>query len=323
MRVVRHVRQALHFVSSVGVYLWRRCFQSSTPTVEIGNVIGEGTYGTVFCAVFKGKRVAVKVARAIETERVISQESELLQSIEAHKHVVSVVLTTTVNGLAAFILDFAETDMFAVVEKQKLSESNAISYFNEMVEAVNHVHGHDIAHLDIKLENWLLVKGVIKLSDFNLSKRIERNTWIQTKCGSYSYCAPEILRGRPYDAFVADVWSMGVCLFTMLCGFFPFVRADKSDWRFNTYFGKVDCIMTSLFELYKLKCDITPSVRLKVHGMLLSPQQRIHLESFSTPDEVGITIPDTPPRLWRTGNRYEILNDTPPTKGESLPSSAV
>ena len=40
-------------------------------------------------------------------------------------------------------------------------------------------------------------------------------------CGSKSYAAPEVLASRGYAGFAADMWSIGVCLFAMLSGFFP------------------------------------------------------------------------------------------------------
>lgn len=111
-----------------------------------------------------------------------------------------------------------------------------------LVNAIAHCHKCGVAHRDIKLENVLLnAASEVKLIDFGLSHQypvsstgqVDRSRPIEGFCGSKSYAAPEVLVGRAYDGFVADVWSLGVCVFGLLNGFFPVDEAKPSDWRFN------------------------------------------------------------------------------------------
>jgi len=139
-----------------------------------------------------------------------------------------------------------------VLERKGLSEDEAAPLLLQMVSGVHNAHMLGIAHRDLKLENALFAgkpgpSGVVKLIDWGLAHQHEVRLdgsvvreLVHSRCGSRSYMAPEVVvakekngrRGPGYDAFSADVWSLGVCMFAMLFGFFPFDQADPlADWR--------------------------------------------------------------------------------------------
>ena len=93
----------------------------------------------------------------------------------------------------------------------------------QMLSAVKHLHIHGIVHRDLKPENFLLASNEsdseIKLIDFGLSKRFT-NKHMHTVVGTPFYVAPEVLKGD-YDN-QCDIWSLGVILFILLCGYPPF-----------------------------------------------------------------------------------------------------
>jgi len=66
-------------------------------------------------------------------------------------------------------------------------------------------------------EGWL-----IKIVDFGLSNTHEGGKLLGTACGSPCYAAPEMIAGKQYVGPSADMWSMGVILFALVCGFLPF-----------------------------------------------------------------------------------------------------
>ena len=90
------------------------------------------------------------------------------------------------------------------------------------------MHEKGIAHRDLKPENILLSKNCVpKIGDFGLMKKtkslhLER---LQTKCGTYSYMAPEILSKSQYYGDKTDTFALGVILFVMITGKPPFGRA--------------------------------------------------------------------------------------------------
>ena len=123
-----------------------------------------------------------------------------------------------------------------LAEKDKsFSEKEAVKIFKQVMSAVSYCHNQGICHRDIKPENILFAnktpESPIKIIDFGLSKifgeikpimkggQIEKNI-MSLKVGTAYYMAPEVLQGD-YDN-KCDIWSCGVLLYILLCGYPPF-----------------------------------------------------------------------------------------------------
>ena len=76
----------------------------------------------------------------------------------------------------------------------------------------------------MKPENLLLddKKNSIKIVDFGLSNTYKEHELLKTACGSPCYAAPEMIAGKKYKGLNADIWSCGVILYAMICGYLPF-----------------------------------------------------------------------------------------------------
>ena len=78
-----------------------------------------------------------------------------------------------------------------------------------------------MCHRDLKLENILLNSdNLIKIIDFGFSSKSGQK--LQNFCGTPPYMAPEITVKLPYYGNPADVWALGIILYLMLYGKFPF-----------------------------------------------------------------------------------------------------
>ena len=89
------------------------------------------------------------------------------------------------------------------------------------------MHLLKIVHRDLKPENLLLDQNKdIKIIDFGLSNLYEEGELLKTACGSPCYAAPEMIAGKRYEGVMVDIWSSGVILFAMLCGYLPFDDND-------------------------------------------------------------------------------------------------
>ncbi|CAG9135070.1 unnamed protein product [Plutella xylostella] len=109
----------------------------------------------------------------------------------------------------------------------------------QMVAAVGYCHANGIVHRDQKAENLLLDKHMnIKLADFGFSNEFRAGAALATWCGSPPYAAPELFEGRHYDGPKADIWSLGVVLYVLVCGALPFDGGTLHELRAAVLAGK-------------------------------------------------------------------------------------
>lgn len=96
--------------------------------------------------------------------------------------------------------------------------------FLQILTTVDYLHTINIAHCDLKFENILYDEdtGELKLIDFGFSIDDPENNPPTFLCGTPSYMAPEEIMKKNIDVFKADIWSLGVILFKMATGLFPF-----------------------------------------------------------------------------------------------------
>lgn len=121
-------------------------------------------------------------------------------------------------------------DLFSkLIECKTFNEKDARDCVSAILNGLKYMHDKDIAHRDLKPENLLLSSGEnifhnIKIADFGFSKQSDE--MMQTRLGSPSYVAPEIIKGTPYTKAV-DMWSMGVIMYVLLGGYTPFQHRDQ------------------------------------------------------------------------------------------------
>ena len=192
--------------------------------------IGEGNFGKVKLGINKktGENYAIKIMskEKIKTQigKKIIPEIEIARVFN-HKNVIRVykILEDELNYY--IIMEYcSKGELFDyIVSKQRLSKEEASNFFYQLINGIEYMHNKGYAHRDLKPENLLLTNNkVLKIIDFGLTHKYNEDMLLKTKCGSPSYAAPEILKGKQYDGFKSDIWCCGIILYAMLCGFLPF-----------------------------------------------------------------------------------------------------
>ncbi len=112
-----------------------------------------------------------------------------------------------------------------------IREATARRIFKQVAEGVAYLHSHNIVHRDLKLDNILIEEStrMVKLIDFGFSVVVGNGVKLKVFCGTPSYMAPEIVRKHEYDGKPVDIWALGVLLFVLLTGTFPFRGISEQD----------------------------------------------------------------------------------------------
>ncbi|KAJ7999181.1 hypothetical protein DPEC_G00212740 [Dallia pectoralis] len=108
---------------------------------------------------------------------------------------------------------------------QAFTEKEASDIMRDIGTAIEYLHHMNIAHRDVKPENLIYTtkesNAVLKLTDFGFAKETTLHNSLRTPCYTPYYVAPEVLGPEKYDKS-CDMWSLGVIMYILLCGYPPF-----------------------------------------------------------------------------------------------------
>ena len=116
-----------------------------------------------------------------------------------------------------------------IVSRKRVREKDACKFLHQIMSGVDYLHKLGICHRDLKPENLLMDDhNNIKIVDFGLSNTYKPGETLQTACGSPCYAAPEMIAGKRYHGLNSDIWSTGIILYAMTCGYLPFEDPNTS-----------------------------------------------------------------------------------------------
>jgi serine/threonine protein kinase len=157
------------------------------------------------------------------------QEVRILPFLK-HPNVVCFEEVVFTAELIFLIMEYCcNGDLFSQIASEGMfPEGRARVLFHQIAEAVRFIHGKDIAHRDLKPDNVLLDDNFNpKVADFGLCSLSKSNKLLKTPCGSPLYAPPEIIQNQSYDGKAADIWSLGILLYTMVTGTLPWTTDNR------------------------------------------------------------------------------------------------
>jgi len=211
--------------------------------------LGEGTYGSV-C---KATNFSTKAVRAIKTiqKKDTKNMDKLLQEIAImkmmdHPNIIKLYESFEDHRSIYLVMELCSGgELFdRIIESVHFTEQQAAILMQQIIRAIYYMHENHVCHRDLKPENFLFMtkdkieKNFLKIIDFGLSCTFTAGKQLHTKAGTPYYVAPQVLAGK-YD-HLSDLWSCGVIMFVLLCGYPPFFAETDQEVLQKVKLGTFD-----------------------------------------------------------------------------------
>jgi len=200
--------------------------------------LGEGSYGTVSKCSNKSTGVtrAVKSISKSQMKNLDRFKQEIaIMKIMDHPNIIKLYESFEDHRNIYLVLELCTGgELFdRIIDSGHFTEVQAAIVLQNMFRALFYMHENKICHRDLKPENFLFTtkepieKTHLKVIDFGLACKFADGQVLTTKAGTPYYVAPQVLAGK-YD-FSSDLWSLGVIMYVVLCGYPPFYGETDAD----------------------------------------------------------------------------------------------
>ena len=251
---------------------------------KYGRLLGKGAFGKVNLCLhtLTGRLVAIKSINKekIKNERQkkkIKLETTIMETLSKSKNIVKIFETYETKKHICIVMEYiCAGDLLTYIKKRsKLTEPVAKFIFKQIILGIKHIHDNSIIHRDIKLDNILLdLDNNIKICDFGVSRKINKDDVMFEQCGTPAYIAPEILINKGYQGFGVDIWSAGVVLYAMLSGTVPFKGNNLKELHnliISGDYKEIKGISIEAEDLLKNILEVDPNKRFKIEEILNHP----------------------------------------------------
>ena len=180
-----------------------------------------------------------------------------------------------------------------LLQKKKFTEYDAKELVRNLLQGIYHCHRKKIAIRNLTLDNLILRHGSdsdIMITDFEIAKKVIYPNSLKTRCGTQEFVAPEVLENRPAYDVSCDVWTIGVIVFILLGGYYPFRGKTETEVLKNIRYGN-----------YKFRTKFwngvsADAISLVKSMMTVDPEER-------PTSAAALRAP------WITMDRYVLSND--------------
>ena len=252
---------------------------------KLGETLGQGAFGTVRKAVHKvtGQERAIKILKKRQQdERKFFLEVSILTKL-SHPNIMDIYEFYEDKANFYIVSELCKGgELFdKITEKGFFREAEACPIMLQLVSAICYSHSNNIVHRDLKPENIMLESStsanpIVKLIDWGGARYFSKNKKMSTIKGTPYYIAPEVIK-EVYDE-KCDIWSLGVILYVLLCGYPPFNGDSDVEIIQNVQRGKFvfpeeewDVISPECKDLIKKMLTYEPAKRIGAKEVLLHP----------------------------------------------------
>eukprot|EP01135_Chromosphaera_perkinsii_P009609 Nk52_evm59s1810 gene=Nk52_evmTU59s1810 len=244
---------------------------------QTSGVLGTGSTGVVYLAenpATKHKLAVKMIDRSKQSDSLLKNEARIHRALK-HPNIVSLKDIVVTKSYFILVMEYLSGgDLFdAVSPEYGVGEIKCKHYFRQIVSAVEFMHQNGVVHRDIKPENVVLdARGdVCKLLDFGFS--CPAHMPLTQTAGTMPYMAPECLErvgGGDDNLKAVDVWALGILLFTLVTGSFPWGNASDKCPEFVKFCnGELDfqpwaTFTPELIHLFKRMLCINPEERCSI-----------------------------------------------------------
>jgi len=200
--------------------------------------LGEGSYGSVFKAAHKSTKNirAVKSISKAQMKNMDRLKAEIgIMKLMDHPNIIKLFENFEDQKNIYLVMELCSGgELFdKIIEAGHFTEVQAAIIVQQIVRAIFYMHESGVCHRDLKPENFLfqtkeaVEKNTLKVIDMGLSCTFKPGQVLTTKAGTPYYVAPQVLAGK-YDQS-SDIWSCGVIMYVLLCGYPPFFGENDAD----------------------------------------------------------------------------------------------
>uniref|UniRef100_A0A8R1HUZ2 Protein kinase domain-containing protein n=1 Tax=Caenorhabditis japonica TaxID=281687 RepID=A0A8R1HUZ2_CAEJA len=205
--------------------------------VKFDGVIASGRFGTVFSAIDleSNRNIAIKAYHSKFNKTVsdaLKEKTEIRHFMFLrHPFIVRTLTASTFEDIFYNITERAQKSVHEdILEEGRYRECTAKWVTWQVVRAIEFLHTQGITHGSVHTKNILIFSdGVIKVSDLVTSKLLQHISYHQTPLELLPFLAPELCDGFEQASPESDLWSLGVCLFTMVTGSTPFAGDTREE----------------------------------------------------------------------------------------------
>jgi len=212
---------------------------------QLGNIMGQGSYGDVFEALDTERKMVVAVKRMTKfrdsnsvekTLFKLSREVSLLRLMQDSPYTIHLFDALEDDYSVYIVTELCSggdlEDLIASYDRRVVPEAVLARCVSQVLEFLQACHEQNVCFGDVKPSNFMLAEPVeegrpllVKAIDFGCSQRVHEGAPLQIRMGTPIFFAPEVF--QKWYGVEADCWSVGVMMYLMLSGRFPFWSNDE------------------------------------------------------------------------------------------------